>query len=90
MVKEDLSMKRCEDCDHYNHGMCEHHFVDFALERAGCRRLALDFSQYERDDVLDIISEGKNKGTETILYLSKTEYYIPYKKTFQKLEAYDV
>ena len=24
---------------------------------------------YERDDVLDIISEGKNKGTETILYL---------------------
>ena len=28
---------------------------------------------YERDDVLDIISEGKNKGTETILYLSKTD-----------------
>jgi sensor histidine kinase YesM len=27
---------------------------------------------YERDDVLDIISEGKNKGTETILYLSRT------------------
>ncbi len=26
---------------------------------------------YERDDVLDIISEGKNKGTETILYLPK-------------------
>ena len=24
---------------------------------------------YERDDVLDIISEGENKGTETILYL---------------------
>ncbi|QFJ56215.1 HAMP domain-containing protein [Pseudobutyrivibrio xylanivorans] len=26
---------------------------------------------YERDDVLDIISEGENKGTETILYLPK-------------------
>lgn len=26
---------------------------------------------YERDDVLDIISEGKGKGTETILYLPK-------------------
>ena len=26
---------------------------------------------YERDDVLDIISEGKDKGTETILYLPK-------------------
>ncbi|MCR5197048.1 MAG: histidine kinase [Pseudobutyrivibrio sp.] len=26
---------------------------------------------YERDEVLDIISEGKNKGTETILYLPK-------------------
>lgn len=26
---------------------------------------------YERDDVLDIISEGENEGTETILYLPK-------------------
>ncbi len=26
---------------------------------------------YEKDDVLDIISEGKNKGTETILYLPR-------------------
>lgn len=26
---------------------------------------------YERDEVLDIISEGENKGTETILYLPK-------------------
>jgi sensor histidine kinase YesM len=26
---------------------------------------------YEREDVLDIISEGENKGTETILYLPK-------------------
>ncbi|SDB22991.1 Histidine kinase-, DNA gyrase B-, and HSP90-like ATPase [Pseudobutyrivibrio sp. YE44] len=26
---------------------------------------------YERDDVLDMISEGINKGTETILYLTK-------------------
>lgn len=26
---------------------------------------------YERDDVLDIISEGKDKGTETILYLPR-------------------
>ncbi len=26
---------------------------------------------YERDDVLDIISEGENMGTETILYLTK-------------------
>ena len=28
---------------------------------------------YERDDVLDIISEGINKGTETILYLTPEE-----------------
>ena len=28
---------------------------------------------YERDDVLDIISEGENKGTETILYLPGLE-----------------
>lgn len=26
---------------------------------------------YERDDVLDIISEGENKGTETLLYLPR-------------------
>ena len=59
-------MKRCEDCDYYNHGTCEHedHIIDTPEDREICE----DFADFETwwNSLDDIEREEYNRFMEEL------------------------
>ncbi len=59
-------MKRCEECDYYNHGTCEHedHIIDTPEDREICE----DFVDFEKwwNSLDDIEREEYNRFMEEL------------------------